>query len=209
MLLEDDRAWVFTTAQLHLAPRTEARVRCKLSMRGVDGMVELTKDRRQADSMAVGRSLVAAGEEVVTVLVADLNNKAHKIPAGVKLGICEGVERQVEQREGMESVVVGPLPEHLQDLAQRSATNLTKDEEKTRSTLAQYAGVFSRGNLGLGHTEMVKHSINTGDSRVTVRPSSTPCRGSHLQVERRYSGRSTHWRRRGWLSGVTVRSIQL
>lgn len=88
-------------------------------------MVEPTEDRRVAEGKAVGRSLVAAGKEVM-VLVANFSFEAREIPAGTKLRTCEEVMRQTEQREGGESAAVGPLPGHLHDLAPKSANNLAK-----------------------------------------------------------------------------------
>ena len=167
LLPEVGCAEVVVAKRVHLAPRTEVKVQCKLSraMRGVDGMVEPSKDLRLADGVAVGRSLVGAGEELVTVLVANFSDEARKIPAGAKLGICEEVERQVEQTAGEETAAVRTLPEHLQDLARRSSTNLTEAQtERMRDTLAQYADVFSRGDLDLGRTGLVKHTIDTGNS---------------------------------------------
>ena len=55
------------------------------------------------------------------------------------------------------------LPEHLVDLAKRSAAKLTPDQvRRMESLLVRYADVFSRGDHDLGRTGMVKHSINTG-----------------------------------------------
>ena len=116
LLLHDASAEVVTTAPVYLAPGTEARVQCRLSqkMRGADGMVEPTKERQLGDGVAVGRSLVRAGEDLVNVLVANLSDKTRRIPVGAKLGICEEVERQMEQQEDEGSAgltgQLGPLP---------------------------------------------------------------------------------------------------
>lgn len=58
----------------------------------------------------------------------------------------------------------GTLPPYLEDLAQRSTTHLSQEQtKKVRQTLAQYTDVFSRGDMDLGRTSLVKHSIFTGD----------------------------------------------
>ena len=58
-----------------------------------------------------------------------------------------------------------PLSDFLEDLAHRSAANLTGAQmEKMRHTLEQYANMFSRGDLDLGRVKLVKHNINTGSS---------------------------------------------
>ena len=158
---------VVTTERLRLAPRTEQRVPCRLSraMDGAEGIVEPSEDLHLADGVAVGRSLVRAGEERVAVLVANFSDEAREIPAGVKLGTCAEAERTERAPVSVQSTAEGPLPEFLEDLAHRSAANLTEAQtERVRSLLAQYSDVFSRGDLDLGRTALVKHSINTGTS---------------------------------------------
>ncbi|ROT65393.1 hypothetical protein C7M84_016626 [Penaeus vannamei] len=56
------------------------------------------------------------------------------------------------------------LPDHLTDLARRSAIHLDhQQQERLRSTLTRYADVFSKGDLDLGRTGLVQHHIRTGD----------------------------------------------
>ncbi|KAK4295125.1 hypothetical protein Pmani_032308 [Petrolisthes manimaculis] len=76
-----------------------------------------------------------------------------------------GKERLPEGHQNDKSADVGPLPEHLWDLAKRSTSCLTEEQaKKTLKALAQYADVFSRGDMDLGRTALVKHSVNTGNS---------------------------------------------
>jgi len=57
------------------------------------------------------------------------------------------------------------LPDHLTDLARRSAIHLDhQQQERLRSTLTRYADVFSKGDLDLGRTGLVQHHIRTGDA---------------------------------------------
>ncbi|XP_063845412.1 uncharacterized protein LOC135091900 [Scylla paramamosain] len=139
LLPEVGCAEVVVAERVHLAPRTEARV-CR---------VEPHSSR----------------EELVTVLVANLSDKSRKVPTGAKLGTCGEVEHPEETSGSTEVAAVRPLPNFLEDLAHWSAANLTEAEtEKVRHTLAQYADVFSRGDMDLGCAGLVKHSINMGSS---------------------------------------------
>ena len=160
-------AEVRAAARVRLAPQSETRVRCRLTrkMDTVDGMVEPADSLRLADGVAVARSLVGAEEELVTVLVANFSDETRTIPAGAQLGTCEEVKRQEVWREGVEAAAAGSFPAHLVDLAQRSATHLTpRQQERMRDTLQEYADVFSRGDLDLGRTGLVKHHIKTGEA---------------------------------------------
>ena len=88
-LSEVRRAEVVTTQQLRLAPRSERRVQCRLTrmMREAEGLVEPVSDLHLADGVTLGRSLVSAGERLVTVLLANFSNEARNIPAGTISGV--------------------------------------------------------------------------------------------------------------------------
>ncbi|XP_050714254.1 uncharacterized protein LOC126997298 isoform X2 [Eriocheir sinensis] len=178
-------AEVVAAERLHLAPGTEARVLCcRSDAMPAEGTVESTEGLQLPDGVAAGRSLEGAGEESVTVLVANSSDEAREVPAGAKLGTCEEVEQQEEASGSAESAAVRPLPDFLEDLAHRSAANLTEAQtEKMRHTLAQYADVFSRGDLDLGRTGLVKHGINTGNGAPTRSPPRrvVPARREELQ----------------------------
>ncbi|XP_050712080.1 uncharacterized protein LOC126996064 isoform X1 [Eriocheir sinensis] len=178
-------AEVVAAERLHLAPGTEARVLCCRSdaMPG-GGTVESTEGLQLPDGVAAGGSFEGAGEESVTVLVANSSDEARKVPAGAKLGTCEEVEQQEEASGSAESAAVRPLPDFLEDSAHRSAAHLTEAQTKVRHTLARCADVFSGGGLDLlGCTGLVKHNISTGNGAPTRSPPRrvVPARREELQ----------------------------
>jgi len=66
---------------------------------------------------------------------------------------------------------VRTLPPHLEDVACRSAAHLSEAQTKVmRQLLAQYADVFSSGNMDLGRTSLVKHTIYTRDGPPIKQP---------------------------------------
>ncbi|MPD05025.1 hypothetical protein E2C01_100745 [Portunus trituberculatus] len=126
-----------------------------------EGLVEPVSDLWLADGVALGRSLVGAGEELVTVLLANFSDKAQNIPAGTPVGVCEEVQRTEVRRQGERLCVADSLSGFLEDLMQRSATHLTGTQtEQMRDTLSRHADVISQGDLDLGRTSLVKHTIN-------------------------------------------------
>lgn len=164
-LPEVGRSEVVTTRRLQLAPRSECRVQCRLArpMQSTEGLVEPASDCRLADGVAVGRSLVQAGEKVVTVLLANFSDEARNIPAGTAVGECVEVQRAEAPPQGERAAEGAPLPSFLEDLATRSAVNLTEAQtELVCDTLGRYADVFSQSASDLGRTSLVKHTINTG-----------------------------------------------
>jgi len=165
LLPGDAPAEVVAVELVQLAPRTETRVPCKLSrrMRGSDGLVESTANLGLAEGVAVARSLAGAGELRITALVANFSDRTRTLPAGAKLGTCEEIILEEGSLEAGTAVAGGQLPDHLVDLAQRSATYLTPEQQaKMQDTLREFSEVFSKGDLDLGRTGLVKHYIKTG-----------------------------------------------
>lgn len=83
--------------------------------------------------------------------------------------VVERSSRGKDTSDGMELMGstranMSVVPEHLTDLAKRSAAQLTLDQvRQMENLLVRYADVFSRGDHDLGRTGLVKHSITTGD----------------------------------------------
>ncbi|KAK8372212.1 hypothetical protein O3P69_010910, partial [Scylla paramamosain] len=88
---------------------------------------------------------------------------ARNIPAGTAVGECVEVQRAEAPPQGERAAEGAPLPSFLEDLATRSAVNLTEAQtELVCDTLGRYADVFSQSASDLGRTSLVKHTINTG-----------------------------------------------
>ncbi|KAK4309250.1 hypothetical protein Pmani_007956 [Petrolisthes manimaculis] len=122
------------------------------------GLDYLTQSEACVD---LGRRLLKVRGVNVPLLPMDAGEKGENC-VQCKLS---GKERLPEGHENEKSADVGLLPEHLWDLAKRSTSCLTEEQaKKTLKALAQYADVFSRGDMDLGRTALVKHSVNTGNS---------------------------------------------
>ncbi len=63
------------------------------------------------------------------------------------------------------------LPEHLQPLMEWVANDLTiHDREELAATIYEYRDVFSSGPTDMGRTDLVTHSIDTGENRLIYLP---------------------------------------
>ena len=163
----DTLAEVVVERAVTLPPCSETRVPCQLSrvMKGSTGMVEASE---VTDGVMVARSLITRGEDKrVMVLMANFGEEERIIHAGTKVGVCEEVEIPGEKEEGRRMKVTpgSSVPEHLTDLAERSAVELSADQRREmEAMLCCYADVFSKNDLDLGRTDLVEHHINTGDA---------------------------------------------
>ena len=64
-----------------------------------------------------------------------------------------------------------PIPDHLSELYEESADQLNATErEILQNILLEYSEVFSKDEFDLGRTNLVEHSINTGDARPIKQP---------------------------------------
>ncbi len=63
------------------------------------------------------------------------------------------------------------LPEHLQPLIEWVAEDLTiREREELAAVIYEYRDVFSSGPTDMGRTDLVTHSIDTGENRPTRLP---------------------------------------
>lgn len=75
-----------------------------------------------------------------------------------------------------EPELVNNVPDHLIDLYTRSIEGLDNDEQsRLRALLIEYSDVFAKDSNDIGHTDVVKHHIDTGDEPpVRQRPRRLP-----------------------------------
>ena len=125
--------------------------------------------------LVLGRTLVNAEADVIPVRVLNPGHEELKIAEGTQIGSISSA--QVEETEVQtESKPKQKLPEHLQDLFERSKVNLQPQYHKQlQDCLTDFSDVFSTSSTDIGHTDVVKHAINTGDAKpIKQRPRRHP-----------------------------------
>lgn len=117
--------------------------------------------------LILARSLVESDQEVLPLRVLNPNREKRVVRQGTTIGIVS----QVEIDQGQSTPSGGreadqELPEHLQDLFERSVKFLREeDHHMVERCLSDYQDVFSRDDRDIGRTDVVKHSINTNDAK--------------------------------------------
>ena len=77
----------------------------------------------------------------------------------------EGTTKAVNKVESSESTGSQSIPDHLQELYNRSSQQLSISEQKAlQNLLIDYADVFSSHEYDIGNFTAIEHSIDTGDS---------------------------------------------
>ena len=159
-------------------PGVEAVIRCRPVGQRFEspGLIEAGPLGRSG--LMVGRTLVDTQNRSFPVLVANLTDSPIRVRAGTAVGLCEEVEvgalpgpQHIESSEGNEA-----LPVHLQELSEVSCDGLNVEQrQQVEDLLKAYADVFAASDCDLGHTSLMQHNIETGDSRpVKVPPRRIP-----------------------------------
>ena len=64
-----------------------------------------------------------------------------------------------------------PVPEHLRELYEKSTKGKSEEQKrKIRNLFLDHQNVFPKGEFDIGQTNLVEHTIDTGDSRPVKQP---------------------------------------
>ena len=130
-------------------------------------------ERRQ---LGVAATLARRRGRVVPVRVLNPSSRKRTVVIGDAIASYQAVE-VLEHQESMKGRAVrtkeGPVPltPELEDLYRRGTEELSDtDKGELRSLLGEYSDIFSSEGKPLGRTDLVKHSIHTGDHRAIRQP---------------------------------------
>ena len=179
----------------------EARIKDKLwstssenNAQSVFGLVEpLEVSPLPKHEVMVARSLVAIGEKVI-VPVCNLGASRRKIKAGTVIASVSPVEAcssgttedeettdgqlymTSESQEGETEPGESEIPEHLKELFEESIKCIPPEYiPLVKALLIKYQDVFSRSDLDIGRTGLIKHFVDTGKMpAVRLRPRRLP-----------------------------------
>ena len=147
------------------------------------GLVETGRKNIMERGIMVAHLLVEAGQHV-PVRVFNPSKLPVLLYKGTTIGELKPFDGVVEdavpemKRLGRMTDELGDrdakqevCPDHLVDLLERSCQHLNDDQSRrVKELLLKYKDVFSKGELDLGRTDLVRHSIDTGDHRPIKQP---------------------------------------
>jgi transposase InsO family protein len=158
----------------------------KLSPSTATWMLEPMPDRSGPEGLLIGHVLTKPGTKGVPVRVMNPTAEDVYLRKGTCLGQLWPVEPeeviipQLGARVNACSTPQHPLsstqlPEHLQELFNRSTEGLTESEKCDLAILLRkHAALFASHPLDLGRTSVVSHSIDTGNARPIRQPPRRP-----------------------------------
>ena len=158
--------------------------RCRLD-RALGNFTVNPDPTRLSDALLVPNTYHSGGKTAVTCLI-NTSDVEMSLEEGSRLGSAWEAELTVQAPPSVMNVLsvtsnpsepVAEVPDHLQDLLERSAKELAPSErEKLAELLTEFQDVFARSEFDFGNFTALEHEIDTGDAHpIKERMRRTPC----------------------------------
>ncbi|CAG2197901.1 unnamed protein product [Mytilus edulis] len=153
--------------------------------RGLAGLIEPNEKFVEKNGLLVARSIVHPEMYNIPLRIINMNKEPCTLYKGTIIATCNKVdEEDIQTSEFVNSVAGGQaivnkgrqLPDYLHEVFESNQANLDKDQkEKFRDLLIEYSDIFSKSSEDIGLTDLVEHTINTGNNPpVRQRPRRIP-----------------------------------
>lgn len=150
-------------------------------------ILEPTNTFVEKQGLMIARSLVDPSKGIVPLRILNLQDEPCKIYKNTVTATCEPVHNSDIQEnpatKGLHNVstsqietIIPELPPHLKDLYTRSTAKLQENEcTALRNLLIEYQDIFSKSDKDIGHTNIIQHTIDTGNVHpIRQRPRRVP-----------------------------------
>ena len=136
------------------------------------GIIQSDSSARLNQPVLVCRALVDVEHPTVPVRVMNLSSEPQNIRKGTHLASCEPIISVLRNNGPHLSCDTGEqLPEHVQKLYERSSIDLNAEQKQDLcALLKEFADIFSQSSGDLGQTDIITHSIHTGDATPVRQP---------------------------------------
>ena len=144
------------------------------------GIVESSDKFVEKTGLLVAKAVVQQNSNIVPLRVANFSTEPKLVHKNTVAAIFEtaNVEttNSVRRVEAVASSYEGVVPDHLIDLFNKSSEKLDESQkEQLKQFLIEFQDVFSKNSSDIGFTDLVKHRINTADSKpIKQRPYRIP-----------------------------------
>ncbi len=137
------------------------------------GIVESTWEFVEQQQMMIAKTLVQSDQDELSLRIINPHEEPKKLYANTVVATLEPIVNVVEEETVLkcnnitteEEKMTNELPEHLHNLFTRSKEHLDETQQKgLRELLFRNQHLFAKNKSELGRTNLVKHSINTGDA---------------------------------------------
>jgi predicted aspartyl protease len=148
------------------------------------GLVEHTDKFVNKKGLLLARAIINLNKEEIPLRIVNVNDTPCTIYKGTIVATCELIkETDIQENKdvNMSNVQhdvkkVATLPSHIENVYERGITCLDENQQKSyKDLLVEFQTIFSKSEDDIGLTNLVEHTINTGDHRpVRQRPRRIP-----------------------------------
>ena len=137
------------------------------------GVLEQAEASSSLDGLLIARTLVDLQRKQIPLRVMNLSHQQQKVNKGTELACCKAVNSVFSSRFETDREISGcaqsmetmkKLPTHLKELYDHSIAGLAESEQQEVHKLPCKFSDISAGPHDLGCTDLIKHSINTGEA---------------------------------------------
>lgn len=137
------------------------------------GIVETNKEFIEKTGLLLARSVIQQNSNTIPLRVINFSEDPIKVHKNTVAGLFEPVDVQQvvsvdKPKESVNCIKVATekeMPEHLIEVFEKGSDGLCKENKnQLKDFLCSYADVFSTSSSDIGHTELIKHKINTGNA---------------------------------------------
>ncbi|CAC5393543.1 unnamed protein product [Mytilus coruscus] len=151
-----------------------------------DGCLEPLETFKGGSHLLMPKSLVKMTESKVVFSILNPTHESRILKKNIQVASVQPAEQvlavatsesKIEQNL---SVTGNKLPEHLRPLVENSSERLSvKERESLASVINEYTDIFLGPDGQLGHTDLVQHEIDTGNSKPIKLPVNAISKGNN------------------------------
>ncbi|VDI50651.1 Hypothetical predicted protein [Mytilus galloprovincialis] len=168
---------VVSSETVSIPPSSEVVVNGKVCFPGgynlnsFEGVIEPSENSAKNDGPLIARTLVKVNE-CVPVRLLNMKQDSQVVYQGSTIGqvhkiesVCENTHSDLKNKQSFE------LRSDLKALYEKACENLDEQHsDQLKVLIRKYEGLFAESDKELGHTNLVKHRINTGNAQPVKEP---------------------------------------
>ena len=168
---------VVSSETVSIPPSSEVVVNGKVCFPGgynlnsFEGVIEPSENSAKNDGPLIARTLVKVNE-CVPVRLLNMKQDSQVVYQGSTIGqvhkiesVCENTHSDLKNKQSFE------LRSDLKALYEKACENLDEQQsDQLKVLIRKYEGLFAESDKELGHTNLVKHRINTGNAQPVKEP---------------------------------------
>ena len=159
---------------ISVPPRSESIIPGRVDGNFCQSWAEIGPMKGSTANFLVARTVVDLRSSVLPVRILNPTDRHQCIKAGTCVATCDpvvsvqevgAVESPTEPLTQEDGNVPVDVPDHLQDMFERSTTCLkAKQKQKLSCLLVEFEDVFAKDRTDLGRTNVTNHKIDTGST---------------------------------------------